>query len=74
MTARTLRLYAMINNAVDHLALPPQQWRDCFTPTTVGTLICEIDRLRVLVGEIPSYMSDGTVREMMEELLGPYTE
>ncbi len=64
MTGRSLRELRNINR--DY---PSPDWHGTFTQTTVGRLLDEIDRLRVLVGDRPSYESDGTLAEAIRDLL-----
>lgn len=67
MTARTLREYSILNTRYSGQWMRSEWWQ-VFTPSTVACLIAEIDRLRVKVGEKPSYQSDGTLDEALREL------
>lgn len=71
MTAAILFRYAVLNQ---RCCCPftdgrSREWFEVFTPYTVAALINEIDRLRVLRGEQPSYESRGTVEEAFREML-----
>jgi hypothetical protein len=67
MTARTLRIYRI---AASHDDSDKSRIIDRHT---VLALIDEIDRLRNLVGETPSYMSDGSLHESLREMCVPGT-